>query len=114
MLRRLFSLIFSRYLFITLGLIALGLAIWYLGPLFAFANYRPLEPVKVRVWIIIGILVLLNVGPFSFISLAYYLCLWTPDELERAVARIRRGRACSGEAHAGVRDKRIVLGRDQG
>lgn len=59
MLRRLFSLIFSRYLFITLGLIALGLAIWYLGPLFAFANYRPLEPVKVRVWIIIGILVLL-------------------------------------------------------
>jgi hypothetical protein len=31
----------------------------------------------------IGILVLLNVGPFSFISLAYYLCLWTPDELGR-------------------------------
>jgi type VI secretion system protein ImpK len=31
-LRRLFSLIFNRYIFITLGLIALALAIWFLGP----------------------------------------------------------------------------------
>lgn len=61
-----------------------------------------------------GILVLLNVGPFSFISLAYYLCLWTPDELEQALARLRRFRACSGAAHAGVRDNRIVLGRERG
>ncbi len=38
----------------------------------------------------IGILVLLNVGPFSWISLCYYLCLWTPDELERAWARMTR------------------------
>lgn len=31
----------------------------------------------------VGILVLLNVGPFSFISLAYYLALLRPSELER-------------------------------
>jgi hypothetical protein len=36
-----------------------------------------------------GILVLLNVGPFSLISLAYYLCLWRPDEVERVLARFR-------------------------
>lgn len=38
----------------------------------------------------VGILLLLNVGPFSLISLAYYVCLWRPDELEAALARIRR------------------------
>ena len=35
------------------------------------------------------ILVLLNEGPFSLISLAYYLCLWRPDEIERVLARGR-------------------------
>jgi hypothetical protein len=54
----------------------------------------------------LGILVLLNVGPFSFISLAYYLCLWTPDEIERALARLR--------PDAGVRHKRIVPRADGG
>ena len=28
----------------------------------------------------LGILLAFNVGPFSWISLAYYLCLWHPDE----------------------------------
>jgi hypothetical protein len=37
----------------------------------------------------LGILVLLNVGPFSFISLAYYLALLRPQELERALDRLR-------------------------
>ncbi|HZO15605.1 MAG TPA: HTTM domain-containing protein [Polyangiaceae bacterium] len=31
----------------------------------------------------IGILVLMNMGPFSWISMAYYLCLWRPEEIER-------------------------------
>jgi hypothetical protein len=37
----------------------------------------------------LGILVLLNVGPFSLISLAYYLALLRPSELERAFAWAR-------------------------
>ncbi|WP_428261222.1 HTTM domain-containing protein [Haliangium sp.] len=37
----------------------------------------------------LGILVTFNVGPFSWITLAYYLCLWHPDELARAGARAR-------------------------
>ncbi len=37
----------------------------------------------------IGILVGLNVGPFSLISLAYYLALFTPEELREALDRRR-------------------------
>jgi type VI secretion system protein ImpL len=51
-LSRLFGLLFHRRVFITLGLIVLALLIWFIGPLFAFADYRPLEPVTVRVWMI--------------------------------------------------------------
>ncbi|MEM6995766.1 MAG: HTTM domain-containing protein [Myxococcota bacterium] len=36
----------------------------------------------------VGILVVLNVGPFSWISLCYYVCLWTPAEVERVAARV--------------------------
>lgn len=37
----------------------------------------------------VGILVTMNVGPFSWVSLAYYICLWHPDEIAAAVARVR-------------------------
>ena len=41
----------------------------------------------------LGILVLLDVGPFSLVSLAYYVCLWSPAALERTfsalVSRVR-------------------------
>jgi hypothetical protein len=37
----------------------------------------------------LGILVLLNVGPFSWISFSYYVCLWTPEEVERVFRRLR-------------------------
>jgi len=72
-LRRLLSLIFNRHVFIALGLLALALAIWFLGPLFAFANYRPLEPVPVRVWIIVGI--------FAFVLLRLLLRLWKKQRM---------------------------------
>ncbi len=37
----------------------------------------------------VGILALLNVGPFSWISLAYYVALWSGGELRRGAARLR-------------------------
>ena len=52
MLAQLFGLLFHRRVFIALGLILLALLIWFVGPLFAFADWRPLEPVRVRLWII--------------------------------------------------------------
>lgn len=36
-----------------------------------------------------GILLLMNVGPFSWISMSYYVLLWSGSELERGVRRIR-------------------------
>jgi len=40
----------------------------------------------------LGTLLLLEVGPFSLISLSFYLALWHPDELARAAASLRRRR----------------------
>lgn len=37
-----------------------------------------------------GILAFLDVGMFSVIAVSYYLALWHPDELDRAVRRLRR------------------------
>jgi hypothetical protein len=36
----------------------------------------------------LGILLLMDMGPFSYISAAYYLCLWRPEEIERAVGKL--------------------------
>jgi len=51
-LSRLFSWVRSRGLWITIGIIALILLIWYAGPLFAFGTIRPLESVAARCWLI--------------------------------------------------------------
>lgn len=40
----------------------------------------------------IGILIGMNVGPFSWISMSYYLCLWHPDEIRAAARRVLRRR----------------------
>ena len=51
LLRRLLDLIRSRFLWITIGLALLILLIWYMGPLFAFGEFRPLETVRTRIWV---------------------------------------------------------------
>ena len=43
MMRRFHRLIFNRITFIILGIAAFTAFIWYAGPLFAFADWRPLE-----------------------------------------------------------------------
>ena len=35
----------------------------------------------------LGIFVAMNVGPFSLVSLSYYVCLWRPEELRAVLAR---------------------------
>lgn len=59
------------------------------GRLRALFNRRDLRVAfaAVGVGLHLGILVSLNVGPFSWISFAFYLCLWQPEELERLAAR---------------------------
>jgi type VI secretion system protein ImpL len=55
--KKLFRMVFNRWVLAGLGLIAIALLIWFVGPLFAFASYRPLESELVR-WILIGLLVI--------------------------------------------------------
>ena len=55
---KLLNFIKQRWFISLLGIIALALLIWYLGPLFAFADYVPLEPENNRL-VLIGIIVAL-------------------------------------------------------
>jgi type VI secretion system protein ImpL len=60
-MRAILGFFFKRWVLSLLGLIALSLIIWFVGPLFAFAGYKPLEPEAPR-WILIGIAVVLWIG----------------------------------------------------
>ena len=59
MFYRIRRLLFNRFVLVLLGIAALILAIWYLGPLFAFAEWRPLGSVAARLWLIAILLALL-------------------------------------------------------
>ena len=57
-LRRFFGFFVSRAFWVLVGVFALSLLIWYAGPLFAFAEHRPLESANVRWWLIVGLFAL--------------------------------------------------------
>lgn len=56
-MRRIYRLFFNRITFIILGIAAFTAFIWYAGPLFAFAERRPMESITSRL-IIIGLVYL--------------------------------------------------------
>lgn len=60
-MKKIFSLIFNRWTMTILGIIAVCLIIWFVGPLIAIAEYHPLESAIIR-WILICLLVLIYVG----------------------------------------------------
>lgn len=70
MMRRFARLIFNRITFVIIGIIALTAFIWYAGPLFAFADWRPLESVTVRITVIaiLYFLVLLRVVIYYWVA----------------------------------------------
>jgi len=51
-LRYLAQFFASRAFWVFVGLLALALFIWFAGPLFAFAEHRPLESARARAWLI--------------------------------------------------------------
>ncbi len=57
-MKKLLNFIRQRWFISLLGIVALGLLIWFVGPLFAFADYSPLEPEGNRWAVIIGLFVL--------------------------------------------------------
>jgi len=60
-MRKLLGLVFNRWVFGIIGLIAIALIIWYVGPLIAIAGWAPLEPMWIR-QLLIAIVVLVYVG----------------------------------------------------
>lgn len=67
-MKKLFSLLLHPLVLGTLGIIALALLIWFVGPLVAFAGYAPLESERAR-WIFIGLIVLLVVLRIAYLRL---------------------------------------------
>jgi hypothetical protein len=65
------------------------------GRLRVLCNRLPLRGLWAAVGLAVhlGILVLMDVGPFSLIALSYYVCLWTPSEWQTLVQRLRTRRA---------------------
>jgi len=60
-MRKILGFFLKRWVLSLLGLAALSLIIWFVGPLFAFAGYAPLEPELPR-WILIGVAVAIWIG----------------------------------------------------
>ncbi len=60
-MRKLLGLVFNRWVLALIGLAAIALLIWYVGPLIAIAGWAPLEPAWVRE-LLIAIVVLAAVA----------------------------------------------------
>src|SRR5258707_3430972 len=71
-----------RGVLVFIGLVLLSLFIWYAGPYFAFAEFKPLEPVLARL-IAIGILV-------ALLGLSLLLKVWRGSRARAQRAPARR------------------------
>ena len=60
-MKRLAGLLFNRWTLAIFGLAAISLLIWFVGPLVAIAEYRPLEPENVRL-ALIALVILFYIG----------------------------------------------------
>lgn len=60
MIKKILGIIFNPWLLLVLGLLALSLVIWIVGPLVAIGSWRPLESTTARL-VFIGLIVLLIV-----------------------------------------------------
>ena len=60
MIKKILGIIFNPWVLLVLGLLALSLVIWIVGPLVAIGNWRPLESTTARL-VFIGLIVLLIV-----------------------------------------------------
>ena len=95
-MKAIFGFFRKGWVLTLLGLLALSLVIWVVGPLFAFADYKPLEPELPR-WLLIGLLFAIWVVRLAFkafLSLRANNTLLTslatpaqaPSETERATS----------------------------
>ncbi|HTS55072.1 MAG TPA: type VI secretion system membrane subunit TssM [Burkholderiales bacterium] len=64
-MRAIFGLLLKRWVLTLLGLVAIALIIWFVGPLFAFAGYKPLEPELPR-WLLIIVVFAVWIGRLAW------------------------------------------------
>lgn len=60
-MKKILNIVFNRWTLAILGLIAVSLLVWFVGPLFAFADYRPLESEDAR-FLLIGLILLFYIA----------------------------------------------------
>jgi len=58
-LRRVLDVLLSRAFWVCVGFVVLALLIWFVGPLLAIGEYRPLESANARIWTIVALAALL-------------------------------------------------------
>jgi type VI secretion system protein ImpL len=99
LLGRLFGCLRSRALWVTIGLIALFLIIWYAGPLFAFGEARPLESVSARCCLI-GLIL-------AYVLLRLLIARWRAGRMNERVAGMLRSALSAGQG--GNKDTNAIL-----
>jgi type VI secretion system protein ImpL len=86
-MKKLLALVLNRWVLAILGLCAIALLIWFVGPLIAIADYRPLDPARTRT-IVILLVIAFYVGKW----------LWKLFQAKRANARLMDGLLKQGPA----------------
>lgn len=79
-MKKILGLIFNRWVMAILGLIAVSLLIWFVGPLIAIGNLRPLESSLVR-WLTIAAIVIFYLGKM----------IWSLASVKFANAKLMEG-----------------------
>jgi len=79
-MKKILGLIFNRWVLAIAGLLAVSLLIWFIGPLIAIGEFRPLESALIR-WLAIGALILFYLGKM----------IWDIVKIKLANAKLMEG-----------------------
>ncbi|HTO83207.1 MAG TPA: hypothetical protein VMQ73_13270, partial [Methylomirabilota bacterium] len=101
MLKRIVSVLTARWLVTLIGAIILALLVWFVGPLIAVADMRPLESDLVRFIVILVILVIWGVA--NIISLLR--AKKANDQLVQGIAQTTAADAKSAELEAAKKEE---------
>ena len=89
-MKKLLSLIFNRWVMALLGLGAISLLIWFVGPLVSIADFRPLDSELVRI-------VLIALVVFGYVA----KLLWSVFKAKSANAKLMEGLVKQGSPQTG-------------
>jgi type VI secretion system protein ImpL len=103
MMKKIFGFLLNRWFLLALGLIALAVLIWFVGPLVAIGEVRPLDPVWARI-ALIGLIVLL-------IALKKAWNAWRVRKANDQMAQGLTAQAAAPETKAGSEDVAVFEAR---